>query len=139
MQHWGVTEEVTDMEEVMCGHVMTDPVEEEEEEEEEEEDNEEEEVGSRVVARCSFSGSRSMESRRTWAVLRGWRSFCTAAVRKTMSFSFKRKFLTVIDEQRHQTMSTFKKLDLETYFFNEMTENNKLSPKSFAIKAELID
>lgn len=37
------------MEEVMWGHVMTEPL--EEEEEEEEEDDEEEEVGSRVVAR----------------------------------------------------------------------------------------
>lgn len=67
------------MEEVMWGHVMTDPL---AEEEEEEEDDEDEEVGSRVVARCSFSGSTSMESRRTWAVLRGCRSFCTAALRK---------------------------------------------------------
>lgn len=88
MQRWGATEEVMDMEEVMWGHVMTDPLEEEEEEEEEDE-----EVGSRVVARCSFSGSTSMESKRTWAVLRGCRSFCTAAVRKrrcltTQSFTF---------------------------------------------------
>lgn len=74
-QRWGVTEEVMDIEDVMCGHVMTEPVEEEEEEEDEEE------VGSRVVARCSFSGSTSMESRWTWAVLRGCRSFCTAALR----------------------------------------------------------
>lgn len=79
-QCWGATEEVMDMEEVMWGHVRTDPPEEEEEEEE----DEEEVVGSRVVARCSFSGSTSMESRRTWAVLRGCRSFCTAAMRKTM-------------------------------------------------------
>lgn len=50
----------------------------EEEEEEDEEEDEEDEEGSRVVARCSFSGSTSMESRRTWAVLRGCRSFCTA-------------------------------------------------------------
>lgn len=50
------------MEEVMCGQVMTEPVEDEEEEEDE---DEKEEVGSRVVARCSFSGSTSMESRRT--------------------------------------------------------------------------
>lgn len=79
MQRWGATEEVMDMEEVMWGHVMTDPLEEEEEDEEE---DDEEEVGSRVVARWSFSGSTSMESRRTWAVLRGCRSFCTAAARK---------------------------------------------------------
>lgn len=52
-----------DMEEVMWGHVITEPLEDDEEDEEEEE--EEEEVGSRVVARCSFSGSTSMESRRT--------------------------------------------------------------------------
>lgn len=51
------------MEEVMWGHVMTEPLDEDEEEDEEEE--EEEEVGSRVVARWSFSGSTSMESRRT--------------------------------------------------------------------------
>lgn len=77
MQRWVATEEVMDMEEVMWGHVMTDPLEDDEEDEEEEE--EEDEVGSRVVARCSFSGSTSMESRRTWAVLRGCRSFWTAA------------------------------------------------------------
>lgn len=59
-----------DMEEVMWGRVMTEQVEEEEEEEEE--------LGSRVVARCSLSVSTSMESRRTWAVLRGCRSFWTA-------------------------------------------------------------
>lgn len=59
-QRWGVTEEVMDMDEVMCGHVMTEPLKEEAEEEEVEE-----EVGSRVVARCSFSESTSMESRRT--------------------------------------------------------------------------
>lgn len=63
------------MEEVMWGHVMTEPLEEEEEEEDED-------AGSLVVARCSFSGSTSMESRRTWAVLRGCRSFCTAAERR---------------------------------------------------------
>lgn len=63
------------MEELMWGHVSTEP----EEEEDEEAEEEEEVVGSRVVARCSFSGSMSMESRRTWAVLRGCRSFCTAA------------------------------------------------------------
>lgn len=63
MQRWVATEEVMDMEEVMWGHVMTDPLEDDEEDEEEEE--EEEEVGSRVVVRCSFSGSTSMESRRT--------------------------------------------------------------------------
>lgn len=36
---------------------------------------------SRVVATCSggSSASSSMLSSRTWAVLRGWRSFCTAA------------------------------------------------------------
>ena len=61
-QRWVATDEVMDMDEVMWGHVMTEPPEEEEEEEEEEEA---EEVGSRVVARCSFSGSTSMESRRT--------------------------------------------------------------------------
>lgn len=62
MQRWGATDEVMDMEDVMWGHVMTEPLEEDEEEEEE---DEEEEVGSRVVAKCSFSGSTSMESRRT--------------------------------------------------------------------------
>lgn len=59
-QRWGATEEVMDMEELMWGHVRTEP-----EEEEEDEEEDEEVVGSRVVARCSFSGSRSMESRRT--------------------------------------------------------------------------
>ena len=61
-QRWGATEEVMDMEELIWGHVRTDP---EEEEEEEEDEEEEEVVGSRVVARCSFSGSTSMASRRT--------------------------------------------------------------------------
>jgi len=54
--------------EVMWGHVMTEPMAaEEEDKEEEEEDSEEEEVevGSRVVARWSFSRSTSMESSRT--------------------------------------------------------------------------
>ena len=64
-QRWGATEEVMDMEELMWGHVMTEPLGQEEEEEEVDEEEEEEEVGSRVVARCSFSGSMSMESRRT--------------------------------------------------------------------------
>lgn len=58
-QRGGATEELMDMEEVMWGHVMTEPLEAEEEE------DKEEEAGSRVVARCSFSGSTSMESRRT--------------------------------------------------------------------------
>lgn len=61
-QRWGAAEEVMDTEEVMWGHVMT---EEEEAEEEEEVEEEEEEAGSRVVARCSLSGSTSMQSRRT--------------------------------------------------------------------------
>lgn len=37
------------------------------------------EVSSRVVARCSFFVSMHIESRLTCAVLRGCRSFCTAA------------------------------------------------------------
>lgn len=78
-QRWGATEEVMDMEELMWGHVMTELLEEDDEEDEEE--DKDEEVGSRVVVRCSFSGSTSIESRRTWAVLRGWRSFCTATGR----------------------------------------------------------
>lgn len=38
-----------------------------------------EQVSSRVVARCSFFVSTHIESRLTCAVLRGCRSFCTAA------------------------------------------------------------
>lgn len=42
------------------------------------EQEDEEDVGSLVVARCSFSVSMSKLSNLTWAVLRGCLSFCTA-------------------------------------------------------------